>query len=149
MFDGMAARKRGEVSDLGKLYDPFADTLLQITLFVCFVWHGILPLIPFLLVLYREFGILFIRNLMQKKGISLGARMGGKIKTVAYITAASFAMAVFSLQITVPLFWDAGLADLHERLYAAFSMLAITVFWLAVLLSILSFIDYIRVYRKS
>jgi phosphatidylglycerophosphate synthase len=37
MLDGMIARKQGEVSDFGKLYDPFADTLTQITYFLCFV----------------------------------------------------------------------------------------------------------------
>ena len=36
MIDGMVARKRKEVSEFGKLYDPFADTLTQITYFFCF-----------------------------------------------------------------------------------------------------------------
>ena len=30
-LDGIIARKRGEVSDFGKLFDPFADTLTQLT----------------------------------------------------------------------------------------------------------------------
>jgi CDP-diacylglycerol--glycerol-3-phosphate 3-phosphatidyltransferase len=66
LIDGKVARKRMEVSDFGKLYDPFADVLVMITYFLCFVVTGILPAIFFLLVLYREFGILFIRILMMK-----------------------------------------------------------------------------------
>ena len=52
MLDGMAARKRGEVSDFGKLFDPFADTLMQITCFLCFVLDGIFPAALFLLALF-------------------------------------------------------------------------------------------------
>ena len=92
MLDGMIARKQGEVSDFGKLFDPFADTLTQLTYFFCFVIDGILPSFLFLAVLYREFSILFIRNLMLKKGIALGARMGGKIKTVTYVLSGALAL---------------------------------------------------------
>ena len=96
LLDGIIARKMAEGSDFGKLYDPFADTLTQITYFLCFVIDGILSPVLFLLVLYREFSVLFLRNLMLKKGITLGARMSGKIKTVSYIVAASLALLVTS-----------------------------------------------------
>ena len=149
MLDGMIARKRGEVSDFGKFYDPFADTLFQVTMFFCFVWHRILPVIPFLLVLYREFAILFVRNLMQKKGISMGARMGGKIKTVVYISAGCLALAVFSLRLLTIQFPGTLPAGLYSRLYPLLSRAAVAVFLAAVLLSILSFADYVKVYLKS
>jgi CDP-diacylglycerol--glycerol-3-phosphate 3-phosphatidyltransferase len=98
MFDGMVARRRKEVSDFGKLFDPFADTLVQITYFLCFVMDGIFPVILLLLVLYREFGILFLRNLMLKKGVAMGARLGGKIKTVTYIIAGAAALLAVSFR---------------------------------------------------
>ncbi|MCL1928031.1 MAG: CDP-diacylglycerol--glycerol-3-phosphate 3-phosphatidyltransferase [Treponema sp.] len=149
MLDGLIARKLGEVSDFGKLYDPFADTLFQISIFICFVWHNILPIIPFLLIVYREFAILFIRNLMQKKGISMGARLGGKIKTVVSIGAGVLALVVYSLRILFQRFLVSGKTDLYDRLYTGFSRSAIIVFHLAVVLSILSFIDYFSVYLKN
>ncbi|MCL1812305.1 MAG: CDP-diacylglycerol--glycerol-3-phosphate 3-phosphatidyltransferase [Treponema sp.] len=149
MLDGMIARKRGEVSDFGKLYDPFADTLFQITMFLGFVRHNILPIIPFLLVLYREFAILFVRILMQKKGISMGARAGGKIKTVVYIGTGVLALVVYSLRILFQRFSAAGKTDLYDCLYAFFSRSAVIVFILAVVLSFLSFADYFRVYLKN
>jgi len=146
-WDGKIARKRGQVSNFGKLYDPFADTLMQITLFVCFVWDRILPIVPLLLVLYREYGILFVRNLMQKKGISMGARLGGKIKTVAYIVAGVLALMVFNLRLLAPLFTT--VPALYQQILTVFSVAAVVVFWLAVLISLLSFADYVRVYLKS
>ena len=149
MIDGMAARKRNETSDFGKFFDPFADTFIQITLFYCFVMSGILPMIPFLLILYREFAILFVRNLMQKKGISMGARIGGKIKTLSYIIVAILALLVFSFRFLSPLFVFFGLSVIHERLITFFSAAAPMGFWLALILSLVSFIDYVIVYRKS
>ena len=139
MFDGMAARKRNEVSDFGKLFDPFADTLMQITCFLCFVIYRIFPAALFLLVLYREFGILFIRNLMLKKGVAMGARLGGKIKTVAYITAGVAALLAASLQRLA----------VFEALTPILKTAAQVIFGISVILSLVSFGDYLSVYRKS
>jgi CDP-diacylglycerol--glycerol-3-phosphate 3-phosphatidyltransferase len=149
MLDGMIARRRGEVSDFGKLYDPFADTITQVTLFFCFVWDNLLPVIPFLLILYREFGILFVRNLMLRQGISLGARMGGKIKTVTYITAGALALAASSLQRLYEVV-DSWAGTLwYKRLYLFFVRSASAVFILAVFLALISFAEYIKVYRRG
>jgi len=139
MLDGIVARKRGEISDFGKLYDPFADTLTQITYFSCFVIDGILPPLLFLAVLYREFSILFVRNLMLKKGITMGARMGGKIKTVTYILAGALALLASS---AIRLGMSIGI-------YRWFVIAAEVVFIISVILSIVSFFDYISVYKKT
>ena len=139
MFDGMAARRLKQTSDFGRLFDPFADTIMQITAFLCFVIDGIFPALLFLVVLYREFGILFIRNLMLKKGIAMGARMGGKIKTIAYVTAGAIALLYSSLQ-------RLGAA---ESLQPAVKIAAVAVFAVSVLFSVVSFFDYLSVYRAS
>ena len=139
MLDGMAARRLKQTSDLGKLFDPFADTLMQLTCFLCFVIDGIIPAVLFLVVLYREFGILFIRNLMLKRGVTMGARMGGKIKTVAYISAVAAALFYASL-----LRFGAA-----ESLQPIFRIAAIAIFAASVLISVLSFADYVSVYRAS
>jgi CDP-diacylglycerol--glycerol-3-phosphate 3-phosphatidyltransferase len=138
MLDGLIARKRAEVSDFGKLFDPFADTLTQISYFLCFIIDGILPPLLFLAVLYREFSMLFVRNLMLRKGIAQGARLGGKIKTVTYILAGALALLASSL---VRLGLDGELFR-----YTVFA--ARVVFGFSVILAIVSFLDYVRVYRK-
>jgi CDP-diacylglycerol--glycerol-3-phosphate 3-phosphatidyltransferase len=139
MIDGKVARRRKEVSDFGKLFDPFADTLVQITYFLVFVIDGIFPAALFLVVLYREFSILFIRNLMLKKGIAMGARMGGKIKTVTYIVAGAVALLVVSAQRLG--FGESVLFILQKS--------ALTIFLISVIISLVSFADYLSVYRKS
>ncbi|MDR0456568.1 MAG: CDP-diacylglycerol--glycerol-3-phosphate 3-phosphatidyltransferase [Treponema sp.] len=139
MFDGMAARRLKQTTDFGKLIDPFADTLMQITCFLCFVIDGIIPAVLFLVILYREFGILFIRNLMLKKGIAMGARTSGKVKTVTYIVAAS----------TVLLYIGLYRLGIFVFLQPALKITAIVIFYLSVLFSVISFLDYVFVYRTA
>ena len=139
MFDGMVARLRNESSDFGRLFDPFADTIMQITFFLCYVLDGIFPAALLLLIIYREFGILFMRNLMLRKGIAMGARMGGKIKTVTYIIAGSTALLTVSLKRLA----------LFNFLHPFVRMAAIVLFLISVVFSIISFLDYLSVYRKS
>jgi CDP-diacylglycerol--glycerol-3-phosphate 3-phosphatidyltransferase len=139
LIDGKIARSRNEVSDFGKLFDPFADTLVWLTFFLCFVTDRILPVIPFLIILYREFGILFLRNLMLRKGIAMGARRGGKIKAFAYMftgIAALLASSVQRLGIEGPFF-------------GIFRVAAWVFFALSIVISLLSFADYVSIYRQA
>lgn len=139
LLDGMTARRMNLTSDFGKLFDPFADTLMQITCFFCFVLDGIFPAVLLLLVLYREFGILLIRNLMLRKGIAMGARIGGKIKTVTHIIAVAIALVYVTL---IRL-------DVFSALQPYVKIIAITIFAVSVFFSVLSFFDYVKVYRSS
>ena len=138
-LDGIIARKSGEPSDFGKLFDPFADTLTQITYFLCFVIDGILSPLLLLFVLYREFSILFIRNLMLKKGIAMGARIGGKIKTVTYILAGGLALLASSV----------NRLGFDKKLFKGLVIAAETAFFISVVIAIISLFDYISVYAKT
>jgi CDP-diacylglycerol--glycerol-3-phosphate 3-phosphatidyltransferase len=139
LIDGKIARARKEVSPLGKLLDPFADVLARITYFLCFVLDGLLPAPILLLVLYREFSIQFLRNLMLlNKNTAQGARMGGKIKAVAYTVAGAVALLASSARTL--------------GFYEAFPVLrtiAAALFIISGLLAAVSFIDYLAVYRKQ
>ncbi|MCL2192106.1 MAG: CDP-diacylglycerol--glycerol-3-phosphate 3-phosphatidyltransferase [Treponema sp.] len=139
-LDGMVARRFNQSSDFGRLFDPLADTLVQVTFFLCFVLDGIFPAALFLVVVYREFGILFVRNLMLKKGITMGARMSGKIKTTAYIIACSTAMVYASL--TRLYLYTQPIAFLTP----IFRVAAVVVFAISVVISVASFFDYVSVY---
>ncbi|MDR2632798.1 MAG: CDP-diacylglycerol--glycerol-3-phosphate 3-phosphatidyltransferase [Treponema sp.] len=139
LVDGKIARSRKEVSDFGKLFDPFADVLVRITYFLCFVLDGILPPLFFLVILYREIGIQFLRNLMLKKGVVMGARKGGKIKAVTYMLAGVVALLAASVE---RLGFEAGISLLLR-------MSAQVVFGMAMVTSIVSFLDYLAIYTKQ
>jgi CDP-diacylglycerol--glycerol-3-phosphate 3-phosphatidyltransferase len=137
LLDGRIARARNEVSDLGKLLDPFADVLVRITYFLCFVLDGILPSPLLLLVLYREFSIQFVRNLILQKGVVQGARMGGKIKAVTYMVAGGIALIASNARM---LGYDAAFTPLRIS--------AIVIFAISVVFAVVSFMDYLTIYRK-
>jgi CDP-diacylglycerol--glycerol-3-phosphate 3-phosphatidyltransferase len=138
MFDGMAARHQKTVSGFGKLFDPFADVFARLTYFVCFAYTGIMPIWIFLVIIYREFCQLFLRQLLAEKGVTMGARPGGKTKAVFYMIAGTASLMLWSLRA---LGWLAA----AERGLAV----AVFVFYcVAAALAVGSFLDYVIQFRK-
>src|SRR5574344_802785 len=86
-LDGHFPRQHNEVSNFGKMFDPFADVIVHLTTFACFMLSGYLPPVIFILVVYREFSINFFRMVAAKKGTAIAARKGGKLKTVFYVVS--------------------------------------------------------------
>lgn len=83
VFDGFLARKRNQVTDLGKVLDPMADSITKISLFLSFTQGVVqLPMLLVLIFLYREFFISTLRTLCALRGVALAARTSGKIKTI-------------------------------------------------------------------
>lgn len=83
LIDGMVARRRNQVTDLGKVLDPMADSITRISLFLTFTQKPLeLPLLLVLIFLYRDFFITTLRTLCALKGVALAARMSGKMKAV-------------------------------------------------------------------
>ncbi|MBQ1983532.1 MAG: CDP-alcohol phosphatidyltransferase family protein, partial [Spirochaetaceae bacterium] len=56
-LDGYFARKTNQVSNFGKLFDPFADVILHLTVFFCYTISGYVSPFIMLLFAYREFGM--------------------------------------------------------------------------------------------
>lgn len=79
-FDGDIARKRGLVTDVGKIADPIADKALTGMAFVGLSVIGDLPWWVTIVVLVREWGITALRFAILRYGVMPASR-GGKIKT--------------------------------------------------------------------
>jgi len=136
-LDGFIARKFHIVSDFGKLFDPFCDVILNIVVLFSFTLDGLLPPMFFLVILYREFFILFVRLLAMKKGLVIGAKMLGKIKTVLYILVGGIGLA---FKISSIYEFDNILKPLHIANTLLYSS--------ATFFSILSFSFYLKDYLK-
>jgi len=81
LFDGFLARKRNQVTDLGKVLDPMADSIFRLSVLLTFT-QGIIQL-PILLVcafFYRDSMISTLRTICAMRGVTLAARLSGKIK---------------------------------------------------------------------
>ncbi len=97
-LDGFIARKYNLVTDIGKVLDPFADVVSRLTYFLCFAATGIMPLWIFLILMYRELGIIFFRMMMIKKGIVVAASLWGKAKAVTYAVSGVLGVVFVSIQ---------------------------------------------------
>ncbi|WP_053206743.1 CDP-diacylglycerol--glycerol-3-phosphate 3-phosphatidyltransferase [Jiangella muralis] len=80
-FDGDLARRRGLVTDFGKIADPIADKALTGMAFVGLSILGELPWWVTVVVLVREWGITALRFAVIRYGV-MAANRGGKLKTV-------------------------------------------------------------------
>jgi len=138
LLDGLAARSAGTVSDFGKLFDPYADVFARITYFVCFALAGIMPAWVLIVVLYRELSINFIRMLLAQRGIAMGARPGGKLKSAMYMVAGASSLLLVSISKL------GVLASVRGGL----SVAVYCFYLLAGILALASFVDYFIQYRR-
>ncbi|MCE7934379.1 MAG: CDP-alcohol phosphatidyltransferase family protein, partial [Chlorobi bacterium CHB2] len=80
VLDGWLARKRNEVSDLGKILDPLADKVYVGVVVVVMLLQGMLPLWFVLVVLGRDLLILVGGILFERRtGVVLPSNYPGKI----------------------------------------------------------------------
>jgi CDP-diacylglycerol--glycerol-3-phosphate 3-phosphatidyltransferase len=80
-IDGDIARRRGLVTDFGKIADPIADKALTGTALVGLSLLGELAWAVTIIVLVREIGITLLRFVVIRHGV-IPASRGGKLKTV-------------------------------------------------------------------
>ena len=85
-LDGQLARKRGLVTDFGKIADPIADKALTGAALITLSVIGELPVWVTALILFRELGITALRFAVIKRGV-IAASQGGKLKTLLQIIA--------------------------------------------------------------
>lgn len=134
LLDGIIARKYHLVTDLGKVMDPFADTFSRLTYFVCLMMVGIMPAWAFIVIMWREFSIIFVRMLMMGKGKPVPANIWGKSKAVLYAVsgAAGILYIAFDRWFSSPV-W---LGPVGVVLTVLFSLAAFA--------SVASFLTYIK-----
>ncbi len=141
VFDGFIARKRNQVTDLGKVLDPMADSVTHLSLFLAFTQGFVqLPLWIVLIFLYREFFITTLRTLCAMRGVVLAARVSGKIKAVMQA-----AVAFLIIVLMIP--YSAG--NLSEELLQTISFVAALVTAIYTVLSALDYFYANRMYIKK
>jgi CDP-diacylglycerol--glycerol-3-phosphate 3-phosphatidyltransferase len=87
ILDGHLARKRNQVSNLGKLLDPIADKLLVSAALIVLVEKHLAPAWVVVVILGREFIITGLRSVAAADGIVIQAQTSGKIKMWAQCVA--------------------------------------------------------------
>ena len=109
VYDGMIARRTGQVTEFGKLADPIADKALTGTALIGLSVLGLLPWWVTAAILVREIGVTVLRFWVLRHGVIASSR-GGKLKTVVQ----SLAIGLYILPLTGPLasarWWLMGFA---------------------------------------
>lgn len=132
--DGYLARSRNEVTTFGKFIDPLADKLLVTAALVALVELHKLPGWIALVIVSREFIVSGLRMVASAEGIVIAASWYGKVKTVFQIIA-----------IVMFIIMDSTLlAQNLPAVMPALKFLSWTVMLIAVVMTILSMVDYFR-----
>lgn len=95
VLDGAVARARGQVSDIGKLLDPLADTITRFCMFLGLLVAGVCPLWIAVVLFIRDISIAYLRSFAAFGGVVISARWSGKIKAVAQAFALFATLAAF------------------------------------------------------
>ena len=109
--DGWWARRRGHTSDLGRLLDPVADKLLVLATLIMLV-DRVLPAWMVAAIIAREFLVTGLRLAALERGVVMGARDLGKLKTWAQATAAGLGGLAAGGAFADEVAWWAGLVAL-------------------------------------
>jgi len=84
-LDGYFARKRNQVTNVGKLLDPIADKLLVTSAFISLVELNLAPAWMVVIIVGREFAVSGIRSIAASQGFIMPANWYGKTKTAVQV----------------------------------------------------------------
>lgn len=122
LLDGMIAKSRNQITDLGKIMDPIADKILVLAAFLSFIQLQLIPAWTVIVIIAREVAITSLRIFALSKGKVLAASKGGKHKTVSQMAAIVIILLSLIFRETVRRypFWNASF-DMAIRgiIYAA------------------------------
>ena len=88
LLDGELARRRGLITDFGKIADPIADKALTGSALVTLSLLGELPWWATTVILVRELAVTGLRFWVIRRGV-IAASRGGKAKTILQLVAIS------------------------------------------------------------
>jgi CDP-diacylglycerol--glycerol-3-phosphate 3-phosphatidyltransferase len=108
-YDGLIARRRGQVTEFGKLADPIADKALTGTALIGLSVLGLLPWWVTAVVLVREVGVTVLRFWVIRHGV-IAASRGGKAKTVLQALAIGLYILPLSGALASARWWVMGSA---------------------------------------
>ena len=101
VLDGIIARRFNQVSNFGKVLDPYADSTFRLSVFFSFASqaHGMwVPLWMVMILFYRDLLVTVIRNFGIERGVFVQARASGKIKAICQGTCAITVMVIAFLK---------------------------------------------------
>ncbi len=147
-LDGKISRKKGIVTNFGKIMDPLADKLLVSAGFIMLTGVGTIPAYITAIIIFRDFWVSSIRMFGADKNVTIAAVLSGKIKT--FFQLVGILLAIVDLPVSLGggfgafLFNSFKMTEL-QLLTNVFMTVCITG---AVIATIWSLVDYTLKFRK-
>jgi CDP-diacylglycerol--glycerol-3-phosphate 3-phosphatidyltransferase len=137
-LDGWLARRRKQVSVLGKFLDPLADKLMVSSVLVYLTAMDRVP--PWLtaVLLAREFMVTGLRAIAASEGLIIAAKEQGKQKTALQLIGTMFCL----LHFRYPVWGLEHVTIADEKLLIDFHAVGIYTLGLSLVMSIVSGLDY-------
>ena len=103
VLDGYIARKYNYITDIGKLIDPLADKLTQVTLLLSLTILNILPWWIFAIVFIKEIIMVTTASLLyKKKDVVVYSKWYGKLATVLFYLAIVMSLLMNNFNLGIP-----------------------------------------------
>lgn len=85
LFDGMIARKCNQITEIGKLLDPIADKITQVTVLVCLAVRNV-ALVPLMIICAIKETLQLIGGwiLLSRNSVIRGSKWFGKVSTFTF-----------------------------------------------------------------
>ena len=129
-LDGHLARRRGQVTALGRMMDPLADKLLTSAALISLVQLDLAPAWMVAVIIGREMAVTGLRSLASARGAGFGASKLGKVKMAAQVTA-----------IMLLILGQDGQRELLQ--------LGQIALWVVLITALASAVDYYRAYQTT
>ncbi len=98
-LDGWLARRRNQVTVIGKFLDPLADKLIAMAALVMLVHLGRVTAWVVVIIMAREFAVTGLRSMAMSEGIVIAAGREGKYKTAVQLVGIVFLLLHYAYPI--------------------------------------------------
>ncbi|MEW6246083.1 MAG: CDP-diacylglycerol--glycerol-3-phosphate 3-phosphatidyltransferase [Nitrospirota bacterium] len=116
MLDGYLARRRSQITRLGRLLDPIADKLLVLSALILLVQYDRVSALVAILIIAREVAVTGIRAIAATEGMILSAELTGKYKMALQVVAVVFLVLEDTVLATFGNLHAAGTVTLYVSL---------------------------------
>jgi len=128
MLDGIWARRKNQITTVGKLLDPIADKLLIASALICLVELGTVASWMAIILIGRGIAVTGLRAIASSQGHHIQASSLGKIKM--WVEAIAISLLI-----------------LGRNILGQFYFLALIGLWLAIAVSVISGAEYFLKFR--
>ena len=100
ILDGFIARKFNLISNFGKLMDPLADKLTQISVLAALVTFNLIPVWILVIVIFKELIMVLGASFLYGKDVVVYSKWYGKLATVLFYVAIVISLITKQFNIT-------------------------------------------------